>query len=153
MVDFSKLADKKLEEVERPPLAPIGHYRFKVAKMPEMDVNPDSEWYIIEFQCQALEALDDVDPDALAEYGKVTNIQLRKTFMCDREDEKAADQMLFNVKRFLIDHLGCADESMSLKEALAQSPGAEFTGQVVHKQDKNDKELFHANLGRTGKAE
>lgn|SRR5690606_913639 len=153
MVDFNALADKKLEDVERPPLLPMGHYRFKVEKMPEMDVNPDSEWYIIEFLCRAQEALDDVDPDSLQEFGAVTNGVLRKTFMCDREDEGAAKQMLYNVKRFLVDHLQCADESMSLKEGLAQSVGAEFTGQVVHKQDKNDKELFHANLTRTAPVE
>src|SRR5690606_12640920 len=113
MVDFNKLADKKLEEVERPPLPPVGHYRLKNTKVPDWDPRPEGEWFIIEFTMQAQEAMDDVDPDDLAAFGKVTGAVLRKSFMCSRDDEVEADKMLYNVKRFLVDHLRCADEGMS----------------------------------------
>lgn len=150
-LNFASIATKKFEEIERAPLPPSGTYRFVVSKLPE--VRDQGQWDVVDFTGTAVEAMV-VDPEALDAYlsGNQANIKkivLRKSFMFDKQDAVAFQATENNLKRFLIDHLKCADESMSIKEGLNASLNCPFIGTVVHKQDKEDKEVFHANLTKT----
>lgn len=151
MVDFASIASKKIEEVERPPLPPVGEYRWKVTKVPEQSKTADEKWEIVTFQVQALEALDSVDMDDYK--GEVTGIRNRVVFVFDTQDEAKFEQTLFNLRRFLESHLQCAEPGMSIAEALNNSVNQEFIGTIRYRQDKNDQELFYAEIGRTAPVE
>lgn len=145
-LNFASIAQKKFEEVERAPLAPSGTYRFIVTKLPE--IRDQGQWDVVDYTCKAVEALV-VDPDTLDKFGKIDKIVLRKSFMFDKTDAVAFQNTENNHKRFLQDHLKCADDSMSTSEGMNASVNCPFIGTVVHKQDKEDKEIFHANLTKT----
>lgn len=150
-LDFSSVANKKIDEVERPPLPPQGTYRWKILKLPEQTKSSDEKWDIVSFSVRAVEALDDVDTDAYA--GDINNIIQSVRFMFNREDEAEFDKSLFRLRTFLEKHVKCADADMSIAQALNASVGQEFLGAIAWRQDKNDDELFHANISRTAPLE
>lgn len=149
---FTDALDRRLEDVKRPPNPPVGHYTFQVSKHPEnssFDSKATGKTFDrVEFQMKILEARDDVDPDDLEEYGDVAGFTTRNSFLFDNEDETAFDRSLFNLKRFLHDHLG-VDPALSVSEALAAAVGAQCIGELKHRPDPNDPEVVYAELGRT----
>lgn len=151
MVDFASIASKKIEDVERPPLPPVGEYRWRVTKVPEQTKTTDEKWEIVTFQVQALEALDSVEVDDYK--GDITGIRNRVVFMFDTQDEAKFEQTLFNLRRFMENHLQCAEAGMSIAEALNNSVNQEFIGTIRYRQDKNDPEVFYAEIGRTAPVE
>lgn len=150
-LDFASIASKKTAEVERPPLVPAGTMRFAVTKLPVQDKieSANGEWDTLTFFIQGKEYMEDVDPDLAEQYGPATNVLLNIRFMFDKNDETKFKQTEFRLKTFLESHLGVSDGSITIAEALNASVGAEFLGVVTHQQDKNDKELFHANVNKT----
>lgn len=147
-MNFAEIANKKVEEVERPPLLPIGVYRFQVTKLPAI-VDKDA-WEIVEFSLRPVEA---VDADTEDYKGDIKNALMRRAFLFDKNDEVAFGRTLFSLRTFLEKHLQCADPSMSIKEAMNSSVNAQCLGTVQWKQDKEDKELFHANITSTAPLE
>lgn len=150
-LDFASIASQKVSEIERPPLAPAGTYRFKVTKLPSQEnISSDKgEWDVLTFFLQAQEAMEDVDPDLMEAYGDPTSISQRLQFFFDKNDATKFQQTLFRLRTFLEKHLGCISEDDTIASGLNAAVGAECLGTVTHVQDKNDKDLFHANLGRT----
>lgn len=143
MVNFNELANKKISEIERPVLIPVGDYRMAVSKLPVITDKP--EWEIVEFTLRPLEALT----ADLSDYkGDVGNNPMRLAFLFDKNDEVAADKTMFRLRTFLEKHLGLGND-MSVKEAMNASVNAQCIGTVQHVADKNDKELFHANVTAT----
>lgn len=152
MPNFADIASKKLAEVERPPLPPVGTYRWRVTKLPEQTkVGQDDMYEVVTFHVQAQEALDNVD---MADYkGEVNGIFNRVQFMFDTTDEAKFDQTMFRLRTFLERHLKVADESMSINEGLNASAGAECLGDIAWRQDKNDNEMFYAEIRKTAPVE
>ena len=152
MPDFNSIASKKIADVERPPLPPVGTYRWRVSKLPEQaTVGSNEEWDVVNFNVQALEALDNVD---MSDYkGDVSGIFSRLSFMFDKNDEAKFDQTLFRLRTFLEKHLKCAEEGMSVNEGLNASVAQEFLGDIAWRQDKNGPELFYAEIKRTAPVE
>lgn len=153
MVDFASIASKKVEEVERPPLPPVGTYRWRVIKIPAQTKSGDEKWEFVRFACKVVEPLDNVE---IGDYkGDPTNIMLTKTFMFDTEDEASFESTLYNMKQFCEKHLQCVEPGMSIAEMLNNSVNAEFFGDVRWTQDKRDQsgETFNAEIGRTAPVE
>ena len=153
MVDFASIASKKIEEVERPPLPPVGTYRFRVMKLPASNKSNDEQWEFLRFNCRAIEALDNVDT---SDYnGDVANIMLSKSFVFNSADEAAFEQTLFQLRQFCEKHLRCTEPGMTVAEMLNASVNAEFLGDVKWSQDKRDEsgETFNAEIGRTAPVE
>jgi hypothetical protein len=151
-LNFADIASKKVEDVERPPLPPVGTYRWKVTKLPEQTKRgQDDQWDVVEFAVQAQEAYDNVDMDDYK--GDVTGIFNRVTFMFDTTDEAKFEQTLYRLRTFLERHLRCSEEGMSVSEALNASVGQEFLGDIKWRQDKNDQEMFYAEIGKTAPVE
>lgn len=146
-MNFASIANKKIEDVERPPLPPVGTYRWKILKLPEQSKSSDEKWEIVNFAVRAVEALDDVD--ATAYPGKIDGIMQSVRFMFNAEDEAEFEKSLFRLRTFLEKHVKCADEGMTIAQALNASVGQEFLGTIAWRQDKNDEETFHANISRT----
>lgn len=149
-LNFNDVATKKVAEVERPPLPPVGEYRFAITKLPVVTTTKDEAWDIVEFQARALEAIT----ADMADYkGEVNGIVQRLAFMFDKNDQVSFDRTMFRLRGFLENHLGVATPDMSMKEALNASVNAQFMGTIQHVVDKQDKELFHANITQTAPLE
>lgn len=151
MPNFRDIGAKKAEDIARPPLPPPGAYLWKITKPAEIrDVRSgQQEWEAVEFSIQAQAPTADVDTMALSEYGAVNKIFNRVSFMFDKNDKTAFETTEYQLKRFLQDHVKCWQDGMSLSEAMAAAVGREFLGTIVWKADKNDSELFHANVTKT----
>lgn len=158
-IDFSKALDVKAAEVQAVPLPPIGHYVFQITAPGQ--INTEGRWNSVRFTAKAVstfEDANDVDPDALAEFGKVTSIVNSVSFMFDSEEGTETDLIQFQnrVKKFCADHLKIEDaENKSLRQLLAEAQHKRFVGQMVHKQDKRDPsgETMQAQIGRTAPVE
>lgn len=155
-MNFADTLNTKVGDVERPPLLPVGTYRWVVEKIPEQDVVGQGDQYdVINFTLRCLGAEDDVDADALKEFGgDLSNVRMRHSFLFDREDKHRAEQSLYRLKVFLEDHLqvaGAAD--MSLKEALNASVQHQCLGYVAWRQNKQNPEVQDAEIRRTAPIE
>jgi hypothetical protein len=153
-MNFDEVLKTKTSEIERPPLIPIGTYRFAVAKYSQGEAG--GNWDTINFQLQLIEpAGDDVDMEALQKFGNLKSAQLRHSFMFERGGEEGdIARTLFNLKRFLADTLKIENmENMAIKEACAQAQGRQGIVQVGMKVDKNDSEVWHNNIKKTAPLE
>lgn len=150
-LNFADIANKKIEEIERPALAPTGTYRFSITKLPEITTTADERWDILTINCRAVEALDNVDVESYK--GEVTGILMQHKFMFNKEDEAEFEKSEWRMRQFFEKHVGCAEAGATIMQMLNASVNGQFLGDVVWKQDKNDPELFHANIGRTAPPE
>lgn len=149
MPSFTEIANKKVEDIERPPLPPVGTYRWSITKLPEVSKSNDEKWEFLRIPCRAVEALDNVD---MADYkGDVSNIAMSVSFVFNVEDEVAFEQTLFRVRQFFEKHVGCAEPDMTLAQAINASVNGQFLGDVTWRQDKRDEsgETMQADIGRT----
>lgn len=146
-LNFADVASKKIEDIERPPLPPVGTYRFQITKLPEVTTTNDDKWDILNINCRALEAQDDVDMEDYK--GEVTNITQRLSFMFNKEDEAEFEKSLFRARQFFENHVKCAEPNDTLAQAINNSVNQEFLGTLAWRQDKHDQEIFHANIART----
>jgi hypothetical protein len=146
-LNFADVASKKVADVERPPLPPVGTYRWVITKLPAQTTSNDGKWDILTVSCRAIEALDDVD---MTDYkGDVTSINNSVRFMFNKEDEAEFDKSLYRATSFFEKHVRCADEGDTIGQALNKSVNQQFLGSIAWAQDKNDPEIFHANIART----
>lgn len=146
-LNFADIAGKKMAEAERPPLPPVGTYRFSITKMPEASEAGAGKWDILTFQCRALEALDDVD---MSDYkGEVTGITGQVKFMFNKEDEVEFGKSEYRARTFLEKHLKCAGPDDTFGQAMNASVNQQFLGTIGWRQDKNDPEVFYAEITRT----
>jgi len=146
-VNFADAANKKIADIERPPLPPVGTYRFSITKLPAATESNDGKWDILTIPVRALEAMDDVDMSDYA--GQVENITNSIKFMFNKEDEAEFEKSLFRARTFFEKHVKCADESDTLAQAMNKSVNQQFLGSIAWQQDKNDPEIFYANIART----
>jgi hypothetical protein len=151
MPNFADIANKKVADVERPPLPPVGTYRWSITKLPAVATSGDGKWDILTVLCRALEAQDDVDMDGFA--GDVTNITNQLKFMFNKEDEAEFEKTLYRVRTFFEKHVKCASEDDTIGQALNNSVNQQFLGSIAWQQDKNDPEIFYANIARTAPLE
>lgn len=150
-LSFADIASKPLAEIERPPLPPVGTYRWRITKLPESRETNDGKWDVLDINVKAVEAMDDVDVDDYN--GEITNITNRVSFMFNKEDEAEFEKSLFRAKQFFQNHVKCAEDGDTIAQAINNSVNGEFLGTIAWKQDKNDEEIFHANIARTAPVE
>lgn len=150
MPNFNEIADQRVGDVERPALMPIGTYVWAVTKVPSRDTISDGRFEVVDFMCKCVQAGEDADPDAIEEFGDITNVSMRHRFMFNTEDKNAFERSLFNLKRFLEEHLQIdGAEDMSINEALNASVNCHFLGEVGWRPDRNDPEIQYAEIRRT----
>lgn len=149
-VNFADVASRPMADVERPPLPPVGTYRWKVTKLPEQTTSNNGEWDIVTFFVQAQEALDDVEVDDYP--GDIRNIRSNVRFMFNKQDEAEFEKSLFRLRTFLEKHIQ-VEEGLTIAQGLNNSVNQEFLGTIGWSQDKNDPENFFANITRTAPLE
>lgn len=146
-LNFNDIADRKLDDVERPPLPPAGTYIFQCSKMPEVTTSNDGKWDIVSIPLKAVEAVE-VDPEEIQKFGKISNIMLNHRIMFNKEDATEFGRSEYNLKRLLEDHFQI-EKGQGFKQGLSSIVNQRVMATVVWKQDKNDSELYHANIGKT----
>lgn len=152
MPKFSESLDRRLEEVERPVNPPIGYYTWQVTKHPDVDTFESAAgepFTRVTWQCKAVEAQEDVDPDELAEFGNVAGFACRKVFLFNEAEgkERDFDNSEFQMKQFML-AIG-ASEEMSRSEAMAACVNGMFIGELTHRADKNDPDVIYAEIKKT----
>lgn len=154
-LDFNSILDKKLDTIERPPLIPAGTYKAVVKKPASIETIADGKYDVLDFQMQLLEpAGDDVDPADLTAYGGCgPHAITRRRFMFNKEDEAMFKRTEFDLRRFLEDHLKCATESMSLKEAINAAVNSTCLIVMKWRADKNDPEVMYSEISKTAPIE
>ena len=150
-MNFNDVLKTKVADIERPPLLPVGTYKAVVKKIPSMETSGDGKWDFLDFQLGLIAAEEDVDADALKEYGGLSAATIvRQRFMFNKEDDAAFKRTLFNVKRFLYDHLQIAgDDNSNLMEVLNQSVNSQCLVFMKWRADKNDAEIQYSEIGKT----
>ena len=153
-VNFAEALNQNVGDIERPKLPPMGTYQFTSMKQPDLReiTSEKGSWDVCEFAMKALAPTDDVDQAELAEYGPITSIVIRFSFMFDKNDPVKFASTMFRLRTFLEQHLQCASEGDTLKQALANSMNAVCLGTVQYRPDKNDKEIMYAEIGATAPA-
>lgn len=156
-MDFTTALTQTADEIKRPAAMPTGHYNWQVSGPHEQEEfesrNTGDTFIRIRIPMTCIGPVD-VDEDELAEFGNVNGQKLFKSFLFNTNPDKKneMERSLYNLKRFLVDHLGM-DESASIEELLANMQGESCIGEVTHRPDQNDPEVVYAELGRTATAE
>jgi hypothetical protein len=139
MARFADIANKKANEVEKPPLPPIGKYVMMVTNDPTVVArNSDKgEFEIVDFKLQGVQALDDVDLDELAKFGGAKGVMVQHSFVfnTDPEEEANFQRTEYNLTRFLVDTLKAGDDSMSLGQLMGNAKGKQLEVEVGHRPD------------------
>lgn len=149
-MNFNDVLNTKVDSIERPPLIPIGTYRAVVKKIPSLETSNDGKFDFVDFSLQLVEAQDDVDQDDLKFFGGLNNTYTRHRFLFNKEDDTAFKRTLFNLKRFLIDHLQIeSDPEKDLKESLNASVNMPCMVFMKWRADKNDPEIQYSEIGKT----
>lgn len=152
-INFTDALNKKVGDLERPPLVPIGLYLTTVQKVPTMDTIAQDRFDVVDFPL-VVAAPVEVDEDELKDFrdstgGDVIGQPVRLRFMFNKEDEVAFKRALFNLRRFLEEHLKCASSDVELKVALNNSVNGQCHTQIGHRPDPNDSEVQYIDVRRT----
>jgi len=150
---FQDALDRKGEEIARPPIAPVGTYLWTVSKMPTMDSIADGRFDVVDFTLKCVQPQEDVDPDALAEYGDIAGLTRRHRFLFNTEDEANFKRTEYNMKRFVQEHLGVDMSGKSWKEALAECVNCQCLASIKWRPDPRDPEIMYDEIDRTAPAE
>lgn len=155
MVNFADALNTSAGDIERPPLIPVGTYTAIVAKVPSMETIGDGKWDVLDFQMRLQSPGEDVDQEDLSAYGNLgPQSVLRHRFMFNREDEAAFKRTLFNLKRFLLDHLKVdGDDKSPLKVLIDNSVNHQCSVFVQWRPDKNDSEVVYNEIKKTAPLE
>lgn len=148
--DFKDIAKTKLDEVKAVPLPPVGTYRWVITKLPsirDFKGKDGTEYQSMEFPCQVVQALEDVDPSTYP--GDVTEIRQNLSFMFDKNDEVAFVQAQNRIKNFFTKILQCVGEDASIGEGMNAAVRAQFIAPITWSPDKNDESIMRAQMGRT----
>ena len=147
MSRLTEALNTKREEIERPPLLPVGSYVWEVAGAYEHREN--DEWDMIFVPVKCVSALDDVDEDELNEFGKVEGIRNSQGFFFpkDTSDNNGFKNATFQAERFVKACGLSADGDESLEEALSRLTSCRFIAPVSHQQSKKDPDIINVNLG------
>lgn len=149
-MNFTDTLDKTADQIEKPPLLPVGEYVWAVEKTPS--IIDKEEWEIVEYQCRCVEPMESVDADALQDFiaktGALSKQRQRNAFLFSKTDAGAFARTEYNHKQFLTNTLKCWDESTeTLKQGMAKSVNRQFIGSIKWTGGE------YANLGKTAPLE
>lgn len=155
MPNFKEALNVDVQTIEKPPLPPVAHYRWKVIGRSFGSVG-NGKYDTVDFRMQAIE-LNEEDPtpellDAVEACGGVNSIRLRHRFMFntgdDEEAQAAFDKTKWYLKQFLVDHLGLMDEG-SLSSLIDGAINCTCVADIRHRPDETNPDNAFAEIGRT----
>lgn len=152
MARFADIAHKKLDDIERPPLAPVGNYIFEVINDPQpvLKQTANGEFEVVDFQLRGLQAMDDVDTAELEVFGGAKGVIVRKGFIFNTDPAEEANfkRTEYEMKTFLEEHLQIT-EAEELTQAMAMAKGRTCIGEVGHRPDKENPDRIYLDLKKT----
>ena len=148
MPKFTDALDTKVEDIERPPLLPVGSYNALVSKLPTQDTIADGRFDVVDYMMKITSPLDDVDPDSLKEYGALDNTVIRHRFLFNTEDDQAFAKTEFQHRQFLENALQLETKGKTVKQMMNDSVNAPCVVMIRWRADKNDPEIQYAEIGR-----
>lgn len=152
-MNFNDVLNTPLSTVKRPPLPPLGSYRFVISKWEKADAKSDKgEWENIIFTNRAISPGPDVDIEALRDWGDPKNIVVQHNFMFDKNNAISFQNTLVRLTTFLTKHCGLGDE-MELKEALGKCVNRSFMAALGLRPDKNNTGEFFVEIKSTAAVE
>lgn len=141
--NFGSLLDKAPSEVERPKPGPEGSYLWVVQGLPRMDKSSKKQTEFVEFTLKAVQAGDDVDPEALEAF--LTMPDGSKKPLGDFTQKGTfylTENSLWRLKDFLT-HCGIdVDEAESLRQAIEETPNCQVVGYVRHEASSDGESVF-----------
>lgn len=145
---LSDILDKPATEIDRPKPLPSGHYLWLTVGLPRYDKSKEKQTPFYEFTLKCLQALDDVDEEALQEWstkadGTVKNLNdftTKHTFYITEDS-------VYRLQDFL-EHLGIDREGKSIRQCIDETPNCQVVGSIVHKASPDGTSVY-ANIGKT----
>ena len=150
MSNLADILDTKVDDIEKPPLPPMGTYVMAVEKFEQVE---RGDWKIIEIFFKGVRPTEDVDEDDLKDFGGVESVKLRNAFMFG-DDEASNATTKYALRRFIAEHLQVEGaEDGSLGQALANSVNHQCFVTCVHTPSKKNPEDSFANVKSTAPLE
>lgn len=123
MPSFAEILDSDTSSIEAPKPLPTGSYLCMVKGLPEYGKSSKKQTDFVKFNLQPLEALEDVDAEALEEAGGIANTSLPYYFY-------DSEWFGINIKKFLQD---CGiDEGGSVRSLVERTPGCQVIVTLKH---------------------
>jgi hypothetical protein len=145
MGTFEDILNRPADEINAPPVLPVGTYHTVIVGLPERGKSSKKQTDFFKFKHKIVAALDDVDTEALAEIdGGVSGKELDNTFYIT---EKSA----FMLKDFLV-NCGVEVEGKSLAAFIDESPNREVLIHIKHEASEDGQRVF-ARVGSTAPVE
>lgn len=142
---FSSVLDMPADSVERPKPLPVGSYVCIVQGQPRIDKSAKKGTEFSEFTLKLLEPLDDVDEDALKEYGGIKDKTTKVTFY-------HTENSIYRLKEF-IEHCGVEiEEGVSLRQLIGEVTGQQVVAHVAH-EASDDGQMIFARVKSTAAVE
>lgn len=142
--DPQSLLAMPADQVEAPKPLPAGSYVFNVNSREFDKANNEKKTQLVRFDVSPIEALPDVDQEALALV--TANKSLNEIH--SRHELYITPDALFRVKEFA-EHCGIDSDGVSIGEQIEQCPGRQFVGVVAHTISKKDGKTVYANIVST----
>jgi len=148
MANFTDILNKNSDDIKPPPTLPMGSYHSIVVGLPEQGESSQKKTPQLKFIHKIIAALDDVDPDAIAEF--------------EADGEKIAGQEVENIlyvtdksanmlKEFII-NCGVDLTGKSMAEGLDEVPNSEVIINIKHEQSDDGTRTF-SKIGRTARVD
>lgn len=143
------ILDRPSNEAVPPPLFPAGTWLWTIVGLPRFDKSSKKQTPFVEFTLKPMQALDDVDPTALEEFGSFADKTKKATFYLTDNSE-------FMLKEFF-DACSIADEdddgnALSHRQRIEETPNAQVFGVITHKPNQ-DGTRMNAEIGQWAKVE
>ena len=148
-LDFSKVLDSNVEDIERPEDIPPGTYMC-VVKGWRSPPDNDRQWKSFDCLLSVVAPTEDVNPDDLTSFGNVAGEPIRHSFLFEDGDERSMAKALWGIRMFcehslLMEGTG----EMKLRDMLAASVNYQCLATVVWRPNKDDPNRFNVNVTRT----
>lgn len=143
--DFGALLNKAPTEIERPKPLPQGSYTCVVQGMPKFDKSTKKQTPYVEFSLKVLAAGDDVDQEALAAMGGISDKVIRDTYYITENAAYRLDEFLVNCGFEL-------DGEATRQQMIESTPGRQIMVHIKHTAS-DDGQTVYANVGSTAPVE
>lgn len=153
MPSFSDLMSTPVNELEMPPPLPVGNYVFLITAY-EIGESSNKGTPFVGFTLRPLQALDDVDQEALAAIPDWRSRELRGMsiahFYFPKDNAEAAQRSAYRCRKFVEKAIGPI--TAPLDQAVTQVMNHQIVGTVGVQINQNDPDVLENNIKAWAKA-
>lgn len=140
---FASVLDTKVEDIERPKAMPVGQYVFMVKGQPEFIESREKKTPGVTFVLSVIQPIEEtVDADALQEW--LTKKDGTERVLSEQQQKLTfwlTEGSAWGVKDF-IRHCGVEEGDMTLRQAIAETPGCQVIGTIKHRSNDDGTATF-----------